>query len=591
MEREHILKEHFHPMDIASNTTLEKPVLVIASTPMSVGNVQGPTLLASAGGQLQQPKSHNKKLPHNQLPTPVNPTLLRDHLSGINTTELTFLIEGFSKGFHIPFHGQITFHEPSNLKSARIHHAVIEQKIEKELHLGRIAGPFTEKPLPNFIVSPIGVVPKKEPDTYRMIHHLSHPHGFSVNDGISEMYTKVTYATVDDAIAILRQLQPGAFLSKTDIQSAFRIMPMHPTCYHLLGFKFNDLYYYDKCLPMGLSASCQLFERLSTALEWYAKHKLGIQHVIHILDDFLFIHQHQNQCADALSQFVTSCENIGIPIAYSKTYGPSTVLPFAGIELDSVKQEARLPQDKLIKCRTLVQDVMSRKKVTLLYLQQLLGLLNYACIVVPPGRPFLRRLIDLTLGVRHQWHWIRLTKEARKDLQAWSIFLESFNGSSFFNDNDWITNCRLHLYTDASKTVGYGAVFGTSWFYGIWPKAWLSLDILVKELYPIVAAVTTWGDRLANKKLIFHTDNEALVYILQKCTCKEPQTMSLVRKLVLTCMKYNIIFHPKHIPGKYNQMADMLSRSKLQEFFTAAPQMDPLATMLTPEILPDNWHP
>ena len=44
------------------------------------------------------------------------------------------------------------------------------------------------------------------------------------------------------------------FLAKTDIKSAFRIIPIHPAGYSLLGMKFDNLYYFDWCLPMGLSS-------------------------------------------------------------------------------------------------------------------------------------------------------------------------------------------------------------------------------------------------------------------------------------------------------------------------------------------------
>ena len=42
---------------------------------------------------------------------------------------------------------------------------------------------------------------------------------------------------------------------------------------------------------------------------------------------------------------------------------------------------------------------MRRRKVTLVELQSLLGLLNFACKVIRPGRAFLRRLINLTCGL------------------------------------------------------------------------------------------------------------------------------------------------------------------------------------------------
>ena len=49
---------------------------------------------------------------------------------------------------------------------------------------------------------------------------------------------------------------------------AYRHLPLKPEEYHLFGFRWNSLYYYDKCLPMGCASSCQIFERLSTGLHW-----------------------------------------------------------------------------------------------------------------------------------------------------------------------------------------------------------------------------------------------------------------------------------------------------------------------------------
>ena len=66
-------------------------------------------------------------------------------------------------------------------------------------------------------------------------------------------------------------------------------MPIHPADYSLLVMKFDNLYYFDWCLPMGLSSSCNIFEALSTALVWLSIHRLGASPVLHISDDFLFI--------------------------------------------------------------------------------------------------------------------------------------------------------------------------------------------------------------------------------------------------------------------------------------------------------------
>ena len=49
-------------------------------------------------------------------------------------------------------------------------------------------------------------------------------------------------------------------------------------------------------------------------------------------------------------------------MAPEKTVGPSFVLSFAGIELDTIKMEARLPEDKLTKCPSLIREFLTKKK-------------------------------------------------------------------------------------------------------------------------------------------------------------------------------------------------------------------------------------
>ena len=173
------------------------------------------------------------------------------------------------------------------------------------------------------------------------------------------------------------------------MKNAFRIIPICPMDYSLLGMRCRNLYYYDRCMPMGCSSSCKTFETLSTAMEWIAQNKLKINHIIHLLDDFLIVAKSQSLCQDQLHLFLDLCSYLGIPIAPEKTCGPATTLSFAGIELDSVSFEARLPLDKIDKCLSLIASFLTRKKVTLKEIQSLTGMLNFACSVVVPGRAFL----------------------------------------------------------------------------------------------------------------------------------------------------------------------------------------------------------
>ena len=101
--------------------------------------------------------------------------------------------------------------------------------------------------------------------------------------------------------------------------------------------------------------------------------------------------------------------------------------------------QMRLPLDKLLDARAKIHSLYQRKKVTLRDLQSLIGTLNFACKVIVPGRTFLCRLINLTVGVANPNHLIRLT--SRPDL-IWRP------GNSFLTNSMashcvwWTTGCH-----------------------------------------------------------------------------------------------------------------------------------------------------
>jgi hypothetical protein len=105
-----------------------------------------------------------------------------------------------------------------------------------------------------------------------------------------------------------------------------------------------------------------------------------------------------------------------------KTVGPATTLTFFGIELDTEKQEARLPDEKLEKYFYLVVAFLHRKKMTLEEIHSLCGLLNFACQLIHTGQSFLRRLFELTRGLERPNRRVKLKRGCKDDLKVWWEF-------------------------------------------------------------------------------------------------------------------------------------------------------------------------
>jgi hypothetical protein len=239
----------------------------------------------------------------------------------------------------------------------------------------------------------------------------------------------------------------------------------------------------------------------------------------------------------------------------------------------------KIPDPKLLELKALIEDFKGKKKTTLKQLQSLLGKLNFFTRAILPGRAFVRRLCDATIGVTKPRHHISVNKAMHGDLSIWSTFLDSFNGQVYFLDQEWTSDESLQLFTDSSGALelGCGAFFHGEWCYLGWSSCWQEIlgDMTFLELVPVVLAVYLWADKLANKKVILHIDNQALVAILNKQSSKSKLVMSLVRPLVLKCMQYNILFRAVYISTKLNIIADSISRKQWERFRHAAPEADP----------------
>ena len=195
------------------------------------------------------------------------------------------LIHNIQSGCNIGYAGPQFSHCNGNLPSAYQQPSILDSALAQECKEGRILGPFDTPPLPSFRCSGLGLVPKHD-GGWRTIYHLSAPHGDSINDYINPETYSLSYCSVDNAYAILNLLGTGALMSKIDLKNAFRLIPVHPNDWNLLGICWRHKFYIDTCLPFGLRSAPFLFNQLSIAIHWILQHKYSVRHLLHYLDDF-----------------------------------------------------------------------------------------------------------------------------------------------------------------------------------------------------------------------------------------------------------------------------------------------------------------
>ena len=164
------------------------------------------------------------------------------------------------------------------------------------------------------------------------------------------MYEHICYCCVNvPGIPEKRHKAIYCLLAKLDVKSAFCLLPVHVADRHLLAMRWNNQIYFDTCLPFGLRSAPKLFNVLADLLSWILMQH-GISPLVHYLDDFLTMGPADSTiCHDNFSTIQRFYQELGIPLASDKLVGPSHSLTFLflGIELDTVRMEARLPEDKL----------------------------------------------------------------------------------------------------------------------------------------------------------------------------------------------------------------------------------------------------
>lgn len=109
------------------------------------------------------------------------------------------LCSGFTYGFRLQYVGPRDHVYSTNLISAEQHGEETLKKINSEIELGRILGPFTSLPIATLRISPIGLVLKPD-GGWRLITILSHPVDNSVNSAIDPEFCKVTYTSFDSIL-------------------------------------------------------------------------------------------------------------------------------------------------------------------------------------------------------------------------------------------------------------------------------------------------------------------------------------------------------------------------------------------------------
>ncbi|KAJ1155724.1 hypothetical protein NDU88_008453 [Pleurodeles waltl] len=148
----------------------------------------------------------------------------------------------------------------------------------------------------------------------------------------------------------------------------------------------------------------------------------------------------------------------------------------------------------------------------------------------------------------------------------WVKFLDSLNGIPLkvWRDYEW----DVQFFSDAVGSSGFGLYWDGRWCEEEWPEYWKhgGRSIAFLEFFSLIIVVCLWGAPLRDSRVLFRVDNLAVMQMVNRQSAREAGVLQLLRVFVLQCLRNNIHFSARHVPGVNNDIADALSRSQWERF-------------------------
>ena len=475
-----------------------------------------------------------------------------------NDPDKDFLFNGLKHGFPLidSSDQHIHFIRSQNHASTIEHCDKVEKRIIEEIEDGNYVkvDPSTVK-----IVSPLAAIEKPDGDV-RIIHDLSYPKGYSLNDHASK--EECTYESIQDALDLLK---PGMFMAKCDLKWAYRSVPIHPEHHTLTGLQWTfrgnhkATTLIDTAFPFGARKSPAHFNRITKAVKRMMERR-GYNCIV-FLDDFLLCEDSFEKCASALSTLIALLRALGFRINYKKICDPCQCLVFLGIQIDLTLNTLKLDPGKAHQLLTTLQELHCKTRLSKRLLEKLAGRLNWACNVITWGRAYMGTVFQAIRNLKASDHKMRPTPSLLSDLQWWVTSLQHTEHSKPI----WAPQ-QPALIASTDSCLVAGGVF--LHYNGAWMHANWAIDrpdltsghINLKELAMIDIALKAWAPDYPGHDFMFQCDNVTAVHTVNTGAAKHPKAMAIIKSIADTAVKHCITLTAAYIPGRYNQVADSISR-------------------------------
>jgi hypothetical protein len=226
--------------------------------------------------------------------------------------------------------------------------------------------------------------------------------------------------------------------------------------------------------------------------------------------------------------------------------------------------------------------------------QRLAGHLNWLLNVLPWGRPALSELYRKISGKTKPSEKIFLNATVHSDLQWLADTIPKAIGVRFLNEGLWLDrDADVSVWTDANLKDALAFSFSNNSFvYQLKPPpSAIKIDIFFLELVAILSAIHHLACQThPPRRLLLFTDSLDSVAIFNSLSASETLHNGPLLAVAKIILQSGIDLRVRHVEGKQNIRADLLSRLLLDEYRRLFPQ-DRVRTFTPPrELLPARWR-
>jgi hypothetical protein len=364
---------------------------------------------------------------------------------------------------------------------------------------------------------------------------------------------------METAESIRKQLHHSEWTTSIDLVDAYLHVPIHKSFRHYLRFVVDGVAYQYRALPAGLSTAPGVFTRVIGVIKIFL-HQLGI-HIHQYIDDWLIRAISHLICHNHTQVSLHITQMLGFVAHYQKSQlTPLQIFIFLGYQFLlhlGIVRPTMERWEKLLKILTLFAKA---KAMPARMWQRLLGLLAATERLVPQGLLHMR---PLQLSLKNAWNqhtqsqgvMIPIDPLVLPTIRWWQDPANVMVGVPIK-----FPEPQVEIFTDASL-FGWGAHLNQQTVSGVWTDEQSLLHINILELEAVRLALLHFQSQLIGLSILIATDNTTVVsYINRQGGTRSDSLYLLVENVLIWCQLHSIYIRARHIPGRLNVLADLLSR-------------------------------